>query len=233
MYGDKFYDATAFAGVVDNVIRNLRPIDFDVVVFRGFSGAVVGPVVALKMGKNWAFVRKHDDNSHSSSRIEGSIIGRYVIVDDFIDSGATIRKIIEDVSYTYPDAVCLGAFFYDQSWHSRAVAGPYKDLFEDKLHGLTSILNWQPPASHEGTKKMLERRLREWVMADARNRSSQYNSDRPRSIDPEDWRIMVGNAESGAFFDDMMKRTSQGITPYLAPAGLGKTFGMDPAALNQ
>jgi hypothetical protein len=63
------------------------------------SGALVGPMLALRLGKGFIVCRKPQEESHGGSA-EGSLScgGDYIIVDDFISSGATIHGIIEAIA---------------------------------------------------------------------------------------------------------------------------------------
>ena len=117
MYYNKFNQPDDFAMIVEHAVNTLkdvlsRGIQFDTVVFRGFSGALVGPTVALQLGKYWALVRKKGDNSHSLNPIEGQVYGNYVIIDDFTDTGHTVKEILGACR----DGTCVGAYFYDTKW---------------------------------------------------------------------------------------------------------------------
>lgn len=84
------------------------------VAFRGISGALLGPIVAYKLGLNPIGIRKNEE-SHGGSPIhrtvlEKGIIERYVIVDDFIETGTTVRAIANN--YFTRDLNLLGAFCY-------------------------------------------------------------------------------------------------------------------------
>src|SRR6185312_11074657 len=87
----------------------LRRFDFDAIAFRGMSGALVAPVLALNLNKTLILVRKPDDHHHGWDDIEGhKAARRYVILDDFVSSGDTIRAIFHAVAKFAPQAVCLG-----------------------------------------------------------------------------------------------------------------------------
>ena len=76
--------------IQDNICRG----DYDCIVFRGVSGALIAPIVAYKLGVPVVPVRK-GENSHSSNLIE--LVGDYVhylVVDDLISSGDTMREIL-------------------------------------------------------------------------------------------------------------------------------------------
>jgi adenine/guanine phosphoribosyltransferase-like PRPP-binding protein len=66
-------------------------------------------------------VRKENEQTHSASKVEASFKSRrnrtilnYIIVDDLIDSGATINNILANVEKTKLRTTCLGIFLYNQ-----------------------------------------------------------------------------------------------------------------------
>jgi adenine/guanine phosphoribosyltransferase-like PRPP-binding protein len=83
---------------------------YDTLAFAGISGAIIAPPLALKMGKELIAVRKASDKCHSSYRVEGyDDVNNYIIVDDFIDTGATVRRIQEQIYHHFSEhAKCLG-----------------------------------------------------------------------------------------------------------------------------
>jgi adenine/guanine phosphoribosyltransferase-like PRPP-binding protein len=87
----------------------LKKYTFDAFAFRGMSGALLAAPFALAFDKGLILVRKENDNSHSRMLVEGMHTAKqYVIIDDFIASGATIRAILKDVEVFAPEAVCIG-----------------------------------------------------------------------------------------------------------------------------
>ena len=75
---------------------------FDFIAVRGVSGIAIGLPVALRLNKDIAICRKQDEKSHASTNIEGLPTAnnkhfRYLIIDDFIATGHTIRTIIKDI----------------------------------------------------------------------------------------------------------------------------------------
>lgn len=71
----------------------LKPVDFDTIVMTGLSGYLFGSVLAYSMRKQIAAIRTHEPK-HSTQWFEGHIPYRYIIVDDFVSSGSTIRHIL-------------------------------------------------------------------------------------------------------------------------------------------
>jgi phosphoribosylpyrophosphate synthetase len=100
---------------VDKACAILGKYEFDAIAFRGMSGAIPSPVIALAMNKTMIMVRKPESESHSGRNVEGDRAARrYVIVDDFIESGATVQAIYDQVKeftdwYRLGEhAVCIG-----------------------------------------------------------------------------------------------------------------------------
>jgi orotate phosphoribosyltransferase len=89
-------------------------LKFSTIVFRGMSGALIAPIVAYKLHKQLAIVRKQGDGSHSGARLEGHVnFKHYIIIDDFIRSGSTIATILSTVQELNPHAVqCMAIFCY-------------------------------------------------------------------------------------------------------------------------
>jgi len=110
---------------VDTICHALNDPRFDrpeCLVGSGVSGAVVLMAVSMRTGIPFAIVRKlgdvershMDSGSHSDRYIESTIpkIGRYVIIDDLISSGNTIRNIRNAVGAVYDHAQCVGIVLY-------------------------------------------------------------------------------------------------------------------------
>jgi len=97
------------------VIPNTK---FDSIAFRGMSGAIVAPLVAMKLKKNLLMVRKSGITSHSGNKVEGfSKSKRYIIVDDFIESGETAAHIYYEVKDFAPKAECVGMLVVSDGKH--------------------------------------------------------------------------------------------------------------------
>jgi adenine/guanine phosphoribosyltransferase-like PRPP-binding protein len=82
---------------------------YDTLAFAGISGAVIGPVVAMKLKKECILVRKDSDKRHSSYEVSGyDDCDKYIIIDDFVCSGATAKMIQRKIHDALPGAKCLG-----------------------------------------------------------------------------------------------------------------------------
>ena len=81
--------------------------EFDAIAFSGLSGLLVGPTVALLTGKTMIAVRKPSDmdgNCHSTNLVEGDHGARsYIIVDDFVCSSNTMKRIKKAIFDWAPD----------------------------------------------------------------------------------------------------------------------------------
>ena len=69
--------------------------------FTGISGMAIGFSVADILDIPFAVIRKPNDGSHSSRRVEGYMNSKYVILDDFISSGDTITTIQREYTNQY------------------------------------------------------------------------------------------------------------------------------------
>ncbi len=78
---------------VKQVIKMIkaRGLKFDAIACRGVSGLLIAPIVAMRLNKTLIVVRK-GEKTHSCYVVEGDHAAkRYLILDDFIASGATVR----------------------------------------------------------------------------------------------------------------------------------------------
>ena len=99
--------------IVSKLVKYLENKNFDAIAFRGNSGALVAIPVAHMMDKNLLLVRK--GGSHSSSKVEGAFPdgpANYIIIDDHIDTGKTMKTIINKIYQFNPAYKCVGIFLY-------------------------------------------------------------------------------------------------------------------------
>ena len=133
---------------VNFTIKNIREyiqrkkISFEFVAVTGVSGLVVGSIVAHKLKKRLIVVRKKNDSSNATCEVEGIPSGhnqtkkRYIIIDDLISSGGTIRRIISQIKNHNKDCRCIGICTYNvpvYSWRtckSHYTIG-YKEFFSN------------------------------------------------------------------------------------------------------
>lgn len=131
-------DPTLLKKEIALAVKSLKDLQFKSIAFRGVSGALVAPAVAVRLKKGLILVRKGSkDSQHSTYRVEGHrLIGpqKYVIIDDFPSSGDTIRKIIKEISENLNQAAkCVGVYWY--SLHHMNAKMNRKDMkhWQDKL----------------------------------------------------------------------------------------------------
>lgn len=83
-------------------------IKFDAIAFRGLSGSLAASAISIQLNKPLIAIRK---NSSHGDKVEGYVLAdTYIIIDDFIDSGKTIKSILRDI-----DGMCVGIVLYGQS----------------------------------------------------------------------------------------------------------------------
>jgi len=112
-YFNGVFSAREKSIAIEKAISVLQDIDFEVIAVRGVSGLMVGSVLAHQMGKELAIVRKPSEGCHSGHEIEGFVGSyKYIIVDDLIATGETIRKIVSGVQEISPRAKCVGIYLY-------------------------------------------------------------------------------------------------------------------------
>lgn len=78
-----------------NIKRRMRETGADTIVVQGTSGVSVGFAALMSHGFPLVMVRKPEENSHGSP-VEGPRehrVKRYIILDDFVDTGETVRRI--------------------------------------------------------------------------------------------------------------------------------------------
>jgi adenine/guanine phosphoribosyltransferase-like PRPP-binding protein len=96
------------------IIRHIEQtgVEFDSFAFTGMSGTIPGSILAYSLNKTMIMVRKEGDNSHSFEKVEGDIAAKkYIIIDDFICDGNTVRNIFLQIRHFAPEAVCIGGIF--------------------------------------------------------------------------------------------------------------------------
>lgn len=94
------YLSKAFSSVdtlVDEAREALKGVEFDTIIGTGLSGGLVVPTLARALGKHFAIARKPQAESHGSYQVEGTIGDLWIFVDDFIDSGQTLKRVVKTV----------------------------------------------------------------------------------------------------------------------------------------
>lgn len=122
--------ARSISVLCDGISRS--KINFEFIAFRGYSGSMIAPAVAHKLNKQMCLIRKGSEKRHSARLIEGFVGGRYIIVDDLISTGNTIRQIIKSLNsrsgkeWNCSESTCVGVFLYDTDYY-KSEGFLYKD----------------------------------------------------------------------------------------------------------
>lgn len=100
--------------IIIKAVCDLRKISntFDSIACCGTSGLLVVPQIAEILDKHIVIVRKRSDKRYSVFNVEGVVPYRYVIVDDLVCSGNTIKLIKNTIHDECPRSICVGAYFY-------------------------------------------------------------------------------------------------------------------------
>lgn len=115
------FDPAVLDVIINESIQALTPIadKFDSFACRGLSGYLVTPILARHFKKTMIVVRKDrkdEESRHSYNDVEGfyCLNQRYLIVDDGISSGTTVRTIVSKIHCckTFEDAKPIGIFLW-------------------------------------------------------------------------------------------------------------------------
>lgn len=105
-----------FKPLIDRAIRTIQNFEndnpFDGIAFSGVSGAALAFPISYLTGKHLICVRK-EPSSHGKHKVIGLVNAeRYIIVDDQIDSGATINRIVTSIGERSPEAELVGIYVF-------------------------------------------------------------------------------------------------------------------------
>lgn len=108
----------------DRKFASLRKtMKIDALAFCGSSGAAIAFPLAMRNNVPMIYVRKRGEKSHGS-RVECNDegINTYIIVDDFISTGDTVRHIMGSIKecakrYSWKAPKCLGILLFDSITH--------------------------------------------------------------------------------------------------------------------
>ena len=105
--------------IIDKALKVLKPFEdkFDSIAFRGMSGATIAPILAHLLHKNLIICRKNKKECHSKIKVEQPLTyKKYLIVDDFVYTGDTIKNIIKDIDCNLK---LFGLYLYDSRGRER------------------------------------------------------------------------------------------------------------------
>lgn len=118
LYCQEYMDRPSSDQHIDRACNILKSkFQLDAIAVSGMSGVVIGSVVAHKLGINLIVIRKRNERCHSVNKVE--YVGRvkyyecrYVILDDFMSSGETVKymcEILQDHGFSAP----VGLYMYN------------------------------------------------------------------------------------------------------------------------
>ncbi len=107
-----------FVNTVSMAARQIKKsgIKFDAIAVTGYSAATIGSAVAFALGKKIIVVRKESENRHSQNKVEGEREQTYIFVDDFVSSGATLDRVIENAGLI--NCHCVGMYSYNYNYRN-------------------------------------------------------------------------------------------------------------------
>lgn len=113
-----------------------RTLKYDTLAFSGMSGALIAPIIAHRLKKDLLMIRKKGDNTHSCLIVEGNVgAQRIVVVDDFINSGHTVGRIVKYIRMCCK-AKIVGLLLY----HDDAESGFDRDLYYPGSEPFTNMI---------------------------------------------------------------------------------------------
>lgn len=87
--------------------------EYDTFIGTGLSGSIAAAILGHETGKMFAAVRKPGVEHHSNGELEGRVGAKWLLIDDFISSGRTARRVFEVVSKRVEETTCVGGWMYD------------------------------------------------------------------------------------------------------------------------
>lgn len=116
-----------FLKLVPKTAKKLRAIrrehPFDAIAFTGSSGAALAYPMSYLLKVPLIHVRKGKSHYYGG-KIEGTISSkRYLIIDDFIDSGSTMKRVIKTITDALPKAQPVAICLYSSSRESDMLIG--------------------------------------------------------------------------------------------------------------
>lgn len=106
------------SAVSRHLLKLQKKLKFQAIVFTGVSGASIAFPVSYETGIPVVLIRKKKEGSHGDliegpNRLE---LKRYLILDDFIVTGATVHRVLKTVDsdelFDEDRAQCVGIFLW-------------------------------------------------------------------------------------------------------------------------
>lgn len=112
---DPQYRTDRVNALVSNVRRFMATNVVGGIACCGISGMSMAFAVADIIGLPVCVIRKDRDHHHSSGMAEGLQFDNYIIIDDFVQTGATVQHIIAEMKVSRLALTCLAVFTYHAS----------------------------------------------------------------------------------------------------------------------
>lgn len=129
-FGYTFEKGQAVAETVAHYLQHPKLRDANTVVGIGLSGTIMLPWVRHLTGREVIAFRKEGQSSHAglfseSYGVEGYDRHlRYVILDDFVEQGSTLRTVRDYMSKYYRWSTCVGVLLYQGHYLREGVGLP-------------------------------------------------------------------------------------------------------------
>lgn len=129
-FGSLFTMTDAVVDTIDHNLKHPKLGKVDLVVGIGLSGTMPLIPVKQKSGINVCAMRKPRTKSHGSNYAMMSWRDRqrYVILDDFIESGETIKGLRVRLGQLHPGWVCAGVLLYHEHSHKDSLFKIRQDI---------------------------------------------------------------------------------------------------------
>lgn len=100
--------------IIENTIKLIKSknLSFDTIACSGVSGLLVVPRLCEILNKNILLVRKPTEKRYSPFIYEGVIPNKYLIIDDLVCSGQTIKHILKTIKEESAFSECVGFISY-------------------------------------------------------------------------------------------------------------------------
>jgi orotate phosphoribosyltransferase len=117
------------SSAVEEIKKLIKQHEIDAIAFTGSSGSALAFNIASRINIGLLYIRKEKESRNSTTTVECNThteIRNYLIVDDFICMGETVRRIarsIEEVAISKNTCIpkCKGIYLYDDE-------DPYKEF---------------------------------------------------------------------------------------------------------
>lgn len=150
--------------ILSSLAAQLATVEFDQIVVSGVSGITMGSMLAFMLDKPLVVVRKNIEDGHSSKLWEGRQGGKAVIVDDFVSTGTTMKRLSNSCRQNYAKPVACVFYATD-----RAYGGQYGDAdnwrFDASLSGVPVIVPKLQDAGFESLAALCTQRYRDEEVA--------------------------------------------------------------------